>query len=199
MNLRGPNDWTPLRRQRVHRRPAAGFIMKVGLFVALEHEAHDNVIEHLRNLKEQVRTAKEAGFDSIWLPQHFITGPSMRQSAASPMLGYLAGVAEGMRLGTAVLLLPMLNPVLLAEEAATLDQLTDGKFVLGVGLGYRDSEFAPSASSRTIVSSSATKPMFATNCNDIAMRSAPTSFVSAWVGRSYRRRRCWRVFDACDG
>jgi alkanesulfonate monooxygenase SsuD/methylene tetrahydromethanopterin reductase-like flavin-dependent oxidoreductase (luciferase family) len=38
--------------------------------------------------------------------------------------------------------LPMLNPVLLAEEAATLDHLTDGKFVLGVGLGYRDTEFA---------------------------------------------------------
>ena len=85
MNLRGPNDWTPLRRQRVHRRPAAGFIMKVGLFVTLEHEAHENATEHLGNLKEQVRTAKDAGFDSIWLPQHFITGPSMRQSAASPM------------------------------------------------------------------------------------------------------------------
>jgi alkanesulfonate monooxygenase SsuD/methylene tetrahydromethanopterin reductase-like flavin-dependent oxidoreductase (luciferase family) len=41
-----------------------------------------------------------------------------------------------------VLLLPMLNPVLLAEEAATLDRLTGGKFVLGVGLGYRDHEFA---------------------------------------------------------
>jgi alkanesulfonate monooxygenase SsuD/methylene tetrahydromethanopterin reductase-like flavin-dependent oxidoreductase (luciferase family) len=66
----------------------------------------------------------------------------MRQFAASPLLGWLAGVAEGMTLGTAVLLLPMLNPVLLAEEAATIDHLTDGKFVLGVGLGYRDSEFA---------------------------------------------------------
>jgi alkanesulfonate monooxygenase SsuD/methylene tetrahydromethanopterin reductase-like flavin-dependent oxidoreductase (luciferase family) len=85
---------------------------------------------------------KIADFDSLRLPQHFIIGPSMRQSAAFPMLGYLAGVAEGMRLGTAVLLLPMLNPVLIAEESATLDHLTDGKFVLGVGLGYRDSEFA---------------------------------------------------------
>ncbi len=116
--------------------------MKVGLFVTLEHEAHEDATEHLRNLKQQVQTAKDAGFDSLWLPQHFVTGPSMRQTAASPMLGYLAGVAEGMRLGTAVLLLPMLNPVLLAEEAATLDHLTDGKFVLGVGLGYRDTEFA---------------------------------------------------------
>ncbi|MEI7712337.1 MAG: LLM class flavin-dependent oxidoreductase [Rhodospirillales bacterium] len=116
--------------------------MKVGLFITLEHEAHEDPTAHLRNLKQQVLTAKDAGFDSLWMPQHFVTGPTMRQTAASPMLGYLAGVAEGMRLGTAVLLLPMLNPVLLAEEAATLDHLTDGKFVLGVGLGYRDHEFA---------------------------------------------------------
>ena len=116
--------------------------MKIGLFVSLESEGHEDSSAHLENLKEQVRTAQDAGFDSLWLPQHFVTGPAMRQTAASPMLGYLASLAEGMRLGTAVLLLPMLNPVLLAEEAATLDRLTGGKFVLGVGLGYRDSEFA---------------------------------------------------------
>jgi alkanesulfonate monooxygenase SsuD/methylene tetrahydromethanopterin reductase-like flavin-dependent oxidoreductase (luciferase family) len=116
--------------------------MKVGLFVTLECKASENATAHLAALKQQVRTAKDAGFDSLWLPQHFVTGPSMTQFSASPMLGFLAGVAEGMRLGTAVLLLPMLNPVLLAEEAATLDHLTDGKFVLGVGLGYRDGEFA---------------------------------------------------------
>ena len=115
--------------------------MKIGLFITLECEAHEDSMAHLANLKRQVNTAKDAGFDSLWVPQHFVTGPTMRQTAASPMLGYLASLAEGMRLGTAVLLLPMLNPVLLAEEAATLDHLTDGKFVLGVGLGYRDHEF----------------------------------------------------------
>ena len=115
--------------------------MKVGLFVTLEIEGHEDMTTHLRSITEQVRTARDAGFDSLWLPQHFVTGPSMRQTASSPMLGYLANLAPGMRLGTAVLLLPMLNPVLMAEEAATLDHLTDGNFVLGVGLGYRDSEF----------------------------------------------------------
>lgn len=116
--------------------------MKIGQFVTLECEGSQDMGTHLRELKEQVRTAKDSGFDSLWLPQHFVTGPSMRQTAASPMLGYLAAWSEGMRLGTAVLLLPMLNPVLLAEEVATIDHLTDGGFVLGVGLGYRDHEFA---------------------------------------------------------
>jgi alkanesulfonate monooxygenase SsuD/methylene tetrahydromethanopterin reductase-like flavin-dependent oxidoreductase (luciferase family) len=116
--------------------------MKVGLFVTVETEADQDCSAHLAALKQQVLTARDAGFDSLWLPQHFLTGPTMRQFAASPMLGLLAGLAEGMKLGTAVLLLPMLNPVLLAEEAATLDHMTDGRFVLGVALGYRDHEFA---------------------------------------------------------
>ena len=116
--------------------------MKVGMFVSLECEGTQDTMAHFNDLKDQVRTARDSGFASLWLPQHFIVGPTMRQFAASPMLGYLASLAEGMTLGTAVLLLPMLNPVLLAEEAATIDHMTDGKFVLGVGLGYRDGEFA---------------------------------------------------------
>lgn len=116
--------------------------MKIGLFVTLETEGTDDPANHLKAITEQVLAAKDAGFDSLWLPQHFVTRPQMNQFAASPIMGYLARLSEGMRMGTAVLLLPMLNPVLLAEEAATLDHLTDGRFVLGVGLGYRDHEFA---------------------------------------------------------
>ena len=116
--------------------------MKAGLFVTLETESRFDVTAHLDEMTGQVKAAKDAGFDSIWFPQHFVTGPTMRQFASSPIMGYLASVSGGMRMGTAVLLLPMLNPVLLAEEAATLDHLTGGNFVLGVGLGYRDSEFA---------------------------------------------------------
>ena len=115
--------------------------MEAGLFVGLETEDGRDMGAHLDEIRDYVRVARDSGFGSLWLPQHFVTGPSMRQAASSPMLGYLASFAQGMRLGTAVLLLPMLNPVLLAEEAATLDWLTDGKFVLGVGLGYRDHEF----------------------------------------------------------
>src|SRR4051794_36832691 len=115
--------------------------MKIGLFVTLEWEAAQDDGRHLPNMMEQVRAARDAGFSSLWLPQHFVSGPKMRQLATSPMLGLLAGLAEGMTLGTGVLLLPMLNPVLLAEEAATLDHLTDGRFILGVGLGYRAEEF----------------------------------------------------------
>ncbi len=115
--------------------------MKVGMFVTLEWEAANDDGRHIPNMLEQVKTARDSGFSSLWLPQHFVSGPNMRQLSTSPMLGLLAGIAEGMTLGTGVLLLPMLNPVLLAEEAATIDHLTGGKFILGVGLGYRAAEF----------------------------------------------------------
>src|SRR5215210_4122654 len=82
--------------------------MRFGLFVTLECEGTQDPAAHLKDLIEQVRAAKDAGFDSLWLPQHFVTGPSMRQFAASPIMGYLANLSGGMRMGTAVLLLPML-------------------------------------------------------------------------------------------
>jgi alkanesulfonate monooxygenase SsuD/methylene tetrahydromethanopterin reductase-like flavin-dependent oxidoreductase (luciferase family) len=88
--------------------------------------------EHL----EQVRLARAVGFRSIWAGQHFLSSPfGMLQTV--PLLARLAAAAEGMTVGTAVLLLPLLNPVELAEQAATLDAIAGGRFVLGVGLGYR--------------------------------------------------------------
>ena len=57
----------------------------------------------------------------------------------TPMMGYLLREAQGMTIGGNILLLPLLNPVHVAEEAATLDVLTGGNFILGVGLGYRAS------------------------------------------------------------
>jgi alkanesulfonate monooxygenase SsuD/methylene tetrahydromethanopterin reductase-like flavin-dependent oxidoreductase (luciferase family) len=59
-----------------------------------------------------------------------------------PLLARLAAEAGDLRVGAGILLLPLLNPVEVAEEAATLDVLTGGRFVLGVGLGYRDEENA---------------------------------------------------------
>jgi alkanesulfonate monooxygenase SsuD/methylene tetrahydromethanopterin reductase-like flavin-dependent oxidoreductase (luciferase family) len=72
--------------------------------------------------------------------QHLLTGP-MGMFQPHPRLGQLAEDAAGMQIGPGVLLLGMMNPVLAAEEAATLDWLSDGNYVLGAGLGYRPEEF----------------------------------------------------------
>src|SRR4051812_38397375 len=75
----------------IHRRrdPQRNLAMHVGLFVTLETESRFDVGAHLADLTAQVRTARDAGFGSLWFPQHFVTGPSMRQFAASPIMGYL--------------------------------------------------------------------------------------------------------------
>jgi alkanesulfonate monooxygenase SsuD/methylene tetrahydromethanopterin reductase-like flavin-dependent oxidoreductase (luciferase family) len=59
-----------------------------------------------------------------------------------PLLARMAAAAEGMTVGTAILLLTLLNPVEVAENAVTLEAIAGGRFVLGVGFGYRASENA---------------------------------------------------------
>jgi alkanesulfonate monooxygenase SsuD/methylene tetrahydromethanopterin reductase-like flavin-dependent oxidoreductase (luciferase family) len=84
--------------------------------------------------------AEELGFHSVFLVEHHFTGFG-QVSATLNFLTYLAAKTTKMRLGTAVLVLPWHNPALLAEQAATLDLLSNGRFDFGVGKGYRWGEF----------------------------------------------------------
>jgi alkanesulfonate monooxygenase SsuD/methylene tetrahydromethanopterin reductase-like flavin-dependent oxidoreductase (luciferase family) len=88
----------------------------------------------------QVRAAGDAGFASLWFPHHWLTHP-MQMLQITPVMGYVAAHAQGMTIGPNILILPPLNPMHVAEEAATLDVLTGGNYILGVGLGYRQPEF----------------------------------------------------------
>ncbi|MSO75423.1 MAG: LLM class flavin-dependent oxidoreductase [Alphaproteobacteria bacterium] len=116
--------------------------MKVGLYVATQWPEGTDLGPQLGNLLEQVRRARAAGFKSLWAAHHYVVGPGMRMFQPTPLLARLAAEAEGMEAGPAILLLSMMNPVMVAEEAATLDWLTGGRYVLGVGIGYRQEEFA---------------------------------------------------------
>jgi alkanesulfonate monooxygenase SsuD/methylene tetrahydromethanopterin reductase-like flavin-dependent oxidoreductase (luciferase family) len=73
--------------------------------------------------------------------QHFL-GSELRYFQPVPWLTHMAAVAPAMRAATGIILLSMANPVDVAEQMATLDVLTDGRAVLGVGLGYSPHEFA---------------------------------------------------------
>jgi len=87
-----------------------------------------------------VRLVRSLGFDSIWAGEHHIT-PGFHFFPQLPLLYRLAAEAEDLWFGTNVTLLPLHNPLELAENAAFLDVITGGKFLLGVGLGYRPEEF----------------------------------------------------------
>jgi len=114
--------------------------MKVGLFVNTQLPEGFNVAERVPEMIAQVRAAREAGFASLWFPHHWLTQP-MQMLQITPVMAYVAAHAKGMTIGPNILILPPLNPVHVAEEAATFDVLTGGKYILGVGLGYRQPEF----------------------------------------------------------
>jgi alkanesulfonate monooxygenase SsuD/methylene tetrahydromethanopterin reductase-like flavin-dependent oxidoreductase (luciferase family) len=114
--------------------------MKVGLFVNTQYPEGFDVASRIPEMVAQVRTARDAGFASLWFPHHWLTHP-MQMLQITPVMGYVVAHAHGMTIGPNILILPPLNPVHVAEEAATLDVLTGGNFILGVGLGYRPPEF----------------------------------------------------------
>ncbi|MBS0559251.1 MAG: LLM class flavin-dependent oxidoreductase [Proteobacteria bacterium] len=114
--------------------------MKVGMFINTQFPEGDPVAARIPELVEQVRAAREAGFASLLFPHHYLTAP-LQMLQIAPMMAYLLPEARGMTVGGNILLLPLLNPVHVAEEAATMDVLSGGNFVLGVGLGYREGEF----------------------------------------------------------
>jgi len=114
--------------------------MKVGLFINTQFPEGFDLKGRVSGMIEQVRAARDAGFASLWFPHHWLTHP-MQMFQITPLMGYLAAHADGMTIGPNILILPPLNPMHVAEEAATLDVLTGGKYILGIGLGYRQPEF----------------------------------------------------------
>jgi probable F420-dependent oxidoreductase len=107
-------------------------------------------------LVEAGRLAEDLGFRSVWLADHIVV-PSGYQSNypynaegrvplelyPEPLisLSLLASVTERVELGTAVLVLPQRNPILLAKQVATLDRFARGRLRLGVGVGWLREEF----------------------------------------------------------
>ncbi len=99
-----------------------------------------------------IRLAQEAerlGYDAVWGNDHITAAPYVRTKWADPpnfyevfvTLATVGAHTRRVRLGTAVLVLPLRDPVLVAKQAATLDQLTGGRVILGVGIGAYREEF----------------------------------------------------------
>lgn len=113
--------------------------MKFGLGLSVQHPPHDSQAQRFQEHLEQVRLAAAVGFDSVWASQHYLSAP-FTYFQPIPVLARIAGEAGSMTLGTGCLLLPLHHPVEVAEQIATLDMICSGRFIFGVGLGYRDVE-----------------------------------------------------------
>jgi alkanesulfonate monooxygenase SsuD/methylene tetrahydromethanopterin reductase-like flavin-dependent oxidoreductase (luciferase family) len=115
-------------------------MIRAGLFLSAQHPPQAfTTAEVVRQCLEQTALARDAGFDLVMAGQHFVSEPfAMLQSV--PLLARVAAEAGEMRVGSGIVLLTLLNPVEVAENAATLDAITEGRYVLGVGYGYRTEE-----------------------------------------------------------
>src|SRR5215469_14452755 len=89
----------------------------------------------------QTREAEELGYDEIWLTEHHFAEDGS-SPAILPIASAIAAITGRIRIGTYLVLLPLHNAVRVAEDAATIDIISNGRFDLGVGQGYAPGEFA---------------------------------------------------------
>jgi alkanesulfonate monooxygenase SsuD/methylene tetrahydromethanopterin reductase-like flavin-dependent oxidoreductase (luciferase family) len=118
--------------------------MRFGLFGSAQARRSGPDTDSSQGFREFIDNNVEAealGYHSTFLVEHHFTGFG-QVSASLNLLTWLGARTRHLRLGTAVLVLPWHNPVLLAEQAATLDLLSGGRLDFGVGKGYRYNEFA---------------------------------------------------------
>lgn len=113
--------------------------LSFGLLLAGQFERDEDPGIGLEQTLEQVRLAREAGFGSVWMSQHFLSSYQFLQPL--PVLARISADSGTMRLGTCIALVALYEPVLLAEEVTALDLLTGGRFVLGAGVGYQRREY----------------------------------------------------------
>jgi probable F420-dependent oxidoreductase len=97
------------------------------------------------------RAAEAAGFESLWTGEHVVLpDPQAPPSPAAPdtpfldpavALAYVAAATRDVRLGTGIIILPQRNPLVLAKELASVDVLSGGRLIFGLGIGYLKPEF----------------------------------------------------------
>src|SRR6266481_232014 len=118
--------------------------MRFGLFGSAQARRSGPDSDSSQGFRDFIENNVEAealGYYSTFLVEHHFTGFG-QVSASLNLLTWLGARTRDLRLGTAVLVLPWHNPVLLAEQAATLDLLSGGRLDFGIGKGYRYNEFA---------------------------------------------------------
>ncbi|MBM0124260.1 LLM class flavin-dependent oxidoreductase [Pimelobacter simplex] len=110
-----------------------------GLALQNDFPPHISPSARIGELREQTRAARDSGITSAWMLNHFLGNMQTLQPLVA--LAALAEHAGDMRLGTNMFILPLRHPVAVAEEFATLDQVTGGHAVAGLGMGYRSNEY----------------------------------------------------------
>ena len=119
---------------------------KVGLFLPTGELMAGGATAGWSNLLGLARRAEDLGFDSVWVPDHFLLGSDNDSEAIGgwecwSLLAALAATTTRVELGPLVSCTGYRNPALLAKVASTVDEISGGRLVLGLGAGWAESEF----------------------------------------------------------
>ena len=121
--------------------------MKIGVC-----SANSGPLTTRASLERLAELAEATAIESVWASEHLVVADP--RTPPSPMdpedpildpvstLAFLAGITSSVRLGTGVIVLPLRNPLILAKALATVDVLSDGRLIVGIGVGYVEQEFA---------------------------------------------------------
>ncbi len=124
----------------------AGRPLKVGAFIPIVETEMDGGSARGADVLAMARAAEAAGFDSVWIPDHLtIYDPGQEPKGAwemGSMLGALAAATQRVEIGALVAATSFRNPALLATMADTIDEISGGRFVLGLGSGRHEPEHA---------------------------------------------------------
>jgi probable F420-dependent oxidoreductase len=118
--------------------------MKVGIVLRTTEGGPQGTTLTFHAIAELAQTAERAGLDSIWLPDHLLFRASSRGEVfweAFTMLSALAAVTKRITLGTIVVSTSFRPPALVAKIAATLDSISEGRLILGLGAGWYQPEY----------------------------------------------------------
>jgi len=120
--------------------------MRLGLF-SINIAARSDP-DHLASV---AKAAEDAGFESVWTGEHVVLpDPQVPPSPMAPQdlaldpliaLTYAAAATTTLRLATGIIILPQRNPVVFAKQVASLDVVSRGRMILGIGVGYLEPEF----------------------------------------------------------
>jgi probable F420-dependent oxidoreductase len=119
--------------------------MKVGVVMPIGPQDGTGVVPPWQATRDAALATEEAGFDSAWVYDHllfrFEPDPTQGIHECWTMLSAMAAITSRVELGIVVLAMPFRNPALLAKMSATLEEVSGGRLILGVGCGWHEPEF----------------------------------------------------------